>query len=287
MNTSGASTAGAAYGPSTEGSDTEQPPKTLDEAIARADKAAADAKSAKDRADGAFTIADSNRTVLTNLKRDSDKVLQAYEAAHPQLTIDQQSFADFSENEKESLDDLLGAATGDVARVVADKVKADEDSATALDAATTALAAVEGGRATAEAGRKASADALDRLKQLAIAIGAEHAKLKAQRDDVAKARQAGQYALAYWLLTERGFDDVLAAAEAELIDPAALPTAMLEAAQALISAQRTEEAAVAAVAAASAALAEAERKDAEQRAKGEATLRAALVAIVPRPAPSN
>ena len=44
---------------------------------------------------------------MLNLKKDSDKAKQAYEAAHEQLTIDQQDFHDYYESEKESLEQQL------------------------------------------------------------------------------------------------------------------------------------------------------------------------------------
>ena len=70
---------------------------------------------------------------------------------------------------------------------------------------------------------KEKAKRVDEYKQLPATIGVHHKTLKSLRDEAAKARQAGQYALAYGLVTREEFTKALADGEAGLIEPAKLP----------------------------------------------------------------
>jgi hypothetical protein len=89
---------------------------------------------------------------------------------------------------------------------------------------------------------------------------------------VARARQAGHYALAYWLLELRDYGSVLNG-KPRLIDPAELPSALLAAVNKLADAESRLAAAAGAVSRIKAELATAEKELADRLAKGEATLR--------------
>jgi hypothetical protein len=186
------------------------PPPTdlLQDAIDEIRTKADDAKEAKVKADGESAALDGQLTALLSLKKDSDKAKQAYEAAHEQLTIDQQAFQDYDESAKEELEKQLTAKGIDAVKdLVGAKKTADKDRANAADTATKNLQDAKDAAATTEQDRKAKADDLTQYKQLATTIGAQHAKLKALRDEVTKARQATQPGLAYWLLTHpKGFE---------------------------------------------------------------------------------
>ena len=148
-----------------------------------------------------------------------------------------------------------------------------------MTTATNALTAAETKSAESKKDRKAKAAVVTQYKQLAATIGAGHTKLKALRDEAVKARQAGQYALAYWLVTRPDFSSVLGETAKELIEPNDLPAKLLTAVNELAAADTADAENDKALAKARVALADANRKNAEQQSKGEADLRDELKKI--------
>jgi hypothetical protein len=255
-----------------------KPPETVEQAIARLTKEAEAAQKAKDAADSAFADVDGHLTALRNLQKESDKANQAYKAAHDQLEIDQQGFLDYYDSEKDNLEHLLGTtALKAIDTKVQAKRGADKAAADAVTTANNALTAAATQSDESKADRTEKAAAVTRYQQLPATIGAGHTKLKALRDEAVKARQAGLYALAYWLLVSRPeFSSVLEVSAAELIEPDALPAKLLAAVNELAAAEHTQAENDKALAKCRVDLANAQRENAEQQTKGETALREEL-----------
>lgn len=258
-----------------------KPPETVDQAIARLEREARAAKEAKDAADSAFAEVDGHLTALLNLQKDSDKAYQAYNAAYAQLKIDQQGFLDYYESERDQLRDLLGPKALELIDTKGEEKRAKDEAAEgAVMTAKNALTAAETTSADSEKDRKAKAAVVAGYKQLAATIGAGHTQLKALRDEAARARQAGQYALTYWLVVSRPqFQSVLVKTAAELIEPNKLPAALLEAVNKLFEADQVDEKNKKALEKCRGELKEAERRNTEQQTTGEAVLREELKQI--------
>jgi chromosome segregation ATPase len=233
--------------------------ETVEQAIARLEAESRAARDEKEAADSRLADADGRLTALRNLQKDSEKATLAYESVHDQLKIDQQGYLDYYEASRSDYD----------------------KAAAAVEAKKADLAAAENRRDESNALRKQRADRVAQYKQLATTIGARHATLKSMRDEVAKARQSGQYALAYWLLEFRDFKSVLDEGSAALIDPGELPADLLAAVNALADAERDHAANENAVGKRRNELAEAERQLADQKAKGETRLRDQLKQLSP------
>ncbi|OLT00499.1 hypothetical protein BJF90_34880 [Pseudonocardia sp. CNS-004] len=249
----------------------------MEEAIEEARNQATAAKTAKEAADSTFVEADGRLTALRNLQREHDKAKEAYTAAYDRLQIAQKDFRDYSEDEKKNLAELLGKEGVDAVRVqVTAKTGKDNATTAAVTKAKGGITAAQTASATSETKRKQKAAAVDEYKQLAAAIGAGHTKLRGLREEVVKARQAGKYALAYWLLVNRGFSEVLKAAQNQLIKPDELPDRLLTAVKELAAAEAAKVTADTLVVTRRNELAEAEREAAEQKTNGENDLRAEL-----------
>jgi chromosome segregation ATPase len=256
--------------------------ETVEQAIARLEAESRAARDEKEAADSRLADADGRLTALRNLQKDSEKATLAYESVHDQLKIDQQGYLDYYESEEESLEKLLGPEMVAEVKNKSDASRSDYDkAAAAVEAKKADLAAAENRRDESNALRKQRADRVAQYKQLATTIGARHATLKSMRDEVAKARQSGQYALAYWLLEFRDFKSVLDEGSAALIDPGELPADLLAAVNALADAERDHAANESAVGKRRNELAEAERQLADQKAKGETRLRDQLKQLSP------
>lgn len=270
-------------GPSSvDGVDPTGTEETIEEAIARLEAAFAEARTEKEEADRTFADADGRLTALRNLKRDSETATLAYEKVHDQLTIDQQGYLDYNETEDDSLVKLLGPrAVAEVEEKVEAATAAHDEAVEAVEAAKAALAAAERRRDDSRSVVKERSDRVARYKQLPATIGARHARLKSMRDEVVKARQAGQYALAYWLLVCRDFRSVLDEASQELIEPEELPGRLLAAVNEVADAERDHAKHESTVTKRRNELAEAERRLADLKANGEARLRDQLKQISP------
>jgi hypothetical protein len=205
------------------------PPETVEEAIKRLMEESNKARAAKEEADNRFADADRRLTALRNLKLDIDKAKQAYTAAYDQLKRDQTAYADYLTSETDSLEKSLKPAGVQEVKQKADDVKDKEDKLrhtveTRKDALETAVK----DRDSSKGSVKDQADLVNKYKQLAATVSARHAKLKSMRDEITKARQARQYALAYWLLTFGDYDTTLHAKPTP-IPPDDLPVALLSA----------------------------------------------------------
>jgi hypothetical protein len=279
---------GAAVGTKEPADAAKPPPKTLDETIAEAQAEADTRKAAKEKADSESAASDGRLAALLALKKDSDKAVQTYTAAHEQLTIDQQAFEDYDDSARQDLEkQLKDAGKAKVTKLAADKRKADDDRKKEVATAQDNLQTAKDAATTAEQDRKAKADVVTQYKQLATTISARHATLKALRDEVTKARQVNQPGLAFWLLVRPGgFGTQLADADTLLIDPEKLPAQLLTTVSELAAAETAKAAADAAVVRRQAELATAQRALADQLANGEKQLRADLAKIPAAPAPA-
>jgi hypothetical protein len=249
----------------------------LEQAIEDARNQATAAKTAKEAADSTFVEADGRLTALRNLQREHDKAKEAYTAAYDRLKIAQKDFRDYSEDETKNLAELLGTEGVDAVEVqVAAKRGKDDATTAAVTAAKDKLTAAQDASAIRETERKQKAATVDEYKQLAAAIGAGHTKLRGLREEVVKARQAGKYALGYWLLVNRGFPKALETVETKLIKPDDLPDGLLTAVKELAAAEAAKVTADTLVVTRRNELAEAEREAAEQTTNGENDLRAEL-----------
>jgi hypothetical protein len=256
------------------------PAETLEEAIARVRGERSEALAAKEAGDAAFADADGRLTVLEKLQSDIDKAKAAYEAAHDQLTIEQQAYDDYYDSEQESLTEILGHLTGTVDRWHADTRTELAAAERAVTSAKDRVEQAETNRKDADADRQVEATAVTELQQLVATIQTRHGQLRSIRDAVNKAHQEGHYALAYWLLKHGRYGELLNGKPA-LIDPDDLPAHLLAAVNELGDASKALALADAAVTKRRGELIAAEAHLADRKAKGEAELRVRLTQIVP------
>jgi hypothetical protein len=259
------------------------PPKDpVQEQIKRLESQYQGKRTAKDSADSEFADIEGRLKAFRKLQADIDKVVQAYKAARDQLSIDQRDYDDYRDSEKESLGAQLQPETVDKIKKATDEKK-DRDNALAKarDESKSKLTTALDARDKAADVRKEKDAAVTAAMQWTATIAARHAKLKSMSADVTKAHQAGQYALAYWLLVHRDYDTELQAASRWLIKPEELPAKLLAAVDALAKAEKDLADAETAAANARTDLAAAEKALADQNANGEANLRKKLEDMTP------
>jgi hypothetical protein len=258
----------------------EPPPKSLDEVIAELQEESSEAAQEKEAADSHFADVSGRLAAVLGLQRDLQKATDTYAAMYPQLQADHSADQDYYETETETLTKVLGTATDQVAVLVEEARKALEDASTAVEDRTEELATAVAELDAAETTRKAKENTLKDYRQLGVTIGNRHKALKTQRDAVTKARQDEQWAVAYWLLTFRGYPELLDAPP-PIIAPDDLPAALLDAVTELADAEQALAAKEAVVTRRRQALADAERRLADQKARGEADLRQKLAQLEP------
>ncbi|MFG1990765.1 hypothetical protein ACGFJ7_12405 [Actinoplanes sp. NPDC048988] len=256
-------------------------PDPIDKEIDKYARETAEARAAKELADSKFADKQNRLTALRGAKNDLDANQKAYEDAHDKLEREEEDYEEFYQSEKASLEKLLGPLAGRV-KTESEAFKAKQaELDTGAEEAETALRKAEKTRDDAKADVKDKTARVTEYKKLAATITARMGVLKTRYDEITKERDAGKYAVAYWLLAHRG--DYLAAlrAEPKIIDPGELPRALVTALDAQATSEKTLAGDEAKVVELRAALAQAVKDRDEHRAKGEAALRKKLETLPP------
>jgi hypothetical protein len=153
--------------------------------------------SGKLKAEGALAGQQNRLVVLEQVERDFPVTKKAYEDAYPQLRRDENDLVDYIKGEKKSVAAHLGREGVRKVRLLVveflthgrdlvDKVeKAKEEANISPDS-------------NAEVAKYASD--LDAWKKITATLTAQQREIRGHREDVIKARQAGHYGLALWLL---------------------------------------------------------------------------------------
>jgi chromosome segregation ATPase len=250
---------------------------SIAEELARLEADAETARAEKAEADAALADLENRLATLRAVQKDAATATSAYTAAYERLGREDQAFEEYHQFQEEGLRRQLGEdGVAEVEELVqARKDRADELDQAADDAATT-LRDAEAERDRLKDEVKELADALAGWKKLTATVTAQHAELTTRREEITKARQAGEYALAYWLLgraraRRESFDD-----GPRLIDPDDLEDELLGAVEALADAQKDLADAERAATTAKADLAAATKARDKHRAESEAQLRESL-----------
>lgn len=209
---------------------------SIEKEIERLKKEAQEARDAKDTADITFADKDNRLSTLRTVQRDLDANQQSYAKAYDQLKRDEQVYRDYLNSEKESLEQLLKGLADEVRNKDA-ALKSDRQALEQqVTEKTKALQEAEAKRDASQADVKDKTERVSQYKKLAATITSRLATLKSRRDEITKADQAGQYAVAYWLLVCRDYSNVLGG-EPNLIKPDELPQRLITALDALATAE--------------------------------------------------
>jgi hypothetical protein len=232
----------------------------------------------KVEAEGTFADRENRLKVLEGVERDFPAAKKAYDDAYAQLRRDERDIVDYLECEKKSLVALLGRAgvkhvRRRVRKFLANKRKLEK----AVDSAK--KAANEPSDPNAEV-TKFTLE-LAAWKKVAATIAAQHAEIRALREDITKARQAGHYGLALFLLWKARWRraEFVRGCGPELVDPATLHEELHGAGERLAAAQQRLAKAQRDAAASKEALAAAIKNLEEHQKTAEATLQEALKEI--------
>ncbi|OJF14206.1 coiled-coil domain-containing protein [Couchioplanes caeruleus] len=247
----------------------------IDGAIKKLEAEAGRARQAKEAAENTLADKENRLAALRTVQRELDANKQAYGAAYDKLKRDEKAYRDFLTSEKGSLEKLLGPVADEVrkkAAALGDERKSLERE---VDSRTTAATEAEAARDASKVKAKELSDRSGELKKLAATITARLALLKTRRDEITKASQAGQYALAYWLLTGRDYAAVLDR-EPKLIAPTGLAQALIDALDAQAKAEQRQADDERTVVRHRAELTDARKRLDDHLANGEARLRADL-----------
>lgn len=137
------------------------------------------------------------------LDYDTGKIVSDYRVDYPALKLADDEQRGFFDDEKAQLEALLSPTRiKDIADIAIAERKKIEDAKASIVAATTALAARGEALVTANAARDAAKVPLDLWKKPAASIKERLKAVDAFKAEIFKADEAGQYALAYWLLTD-------------------------------------------------------------------------------------
>jgi hypothetical protein len=156
-------------------------------------------KAIKDKVDAEGTLADrENRLkVLEGVERDFPSAKKTYDDLYPQLRRDERDLLDYIKCEKKSLAALLGPTGVDKVRSLVDdfltnRRKLEEAVESAKQAA----------KEPSDPNTEVTKYGLDLAawKKIAGTLASQHAEIRKLREETIKARQAGQYGLALWLL---------------------------------------------------------------------------------------
>jgi hypothetical protein len=262
------------------------PPSTTDaDPIADAiDKLRAEIQGARDKkvsAESAFTDVEGRLKTLETVHKDADATVAAYTSAYDALAADDIAYTEYLEREEDSLATSLGDAKVDkVKQLVRESQERGDRLEREVTTATERLTAAEKARDRRKSEAKAAADLLTAWRKLGATLSAQHTELKKMRDDVTKARQAGQYGLALHLLRRaKRRRKQLVKAGPTLTPPAEVRGALVKAVAAVGDAEKALADAERTVAARKERLAIATKKRDEHRLTAEATLREDLVKV--------
>ncbi|WP_341358352.1 hypothetical protein V5H98_11190 [Georgenia sp. M64] len=250
---------------------------TIAEKLAQLETEATAARTKKNQADVALADLENRLTTLRAVQKDAETAATAYTAAYDALAREDTAYGEYLQSQEEGLRRQLGE--DGVAGVEA-VVKARSDRTKKLDRkarkAARTLASAESRRDRLKDRVKKRSDALAGWKKLTATVTAQHTELKTRREEIAKARQAGEYALAYWLLGSAAARRKSFGEGPRLIPPKDLEHKLLDAVTALADAQRALADAETAATTAKADLAAATKARDKHRAESEAQLRESL-----------
>jgi hypothetical protein len=156
-------------------------------------------KAIKDKVDAEGTLADrENRLkVLEGVERDFPSAKKAYDDLYPQLRRDERDLLDYIKCEKKSLAALLGPTGVDRVR---SRVEDFLNNRRKLEEAVES--AKQAAKEPSDPNTEVTKYGLDLAawKKIAGTLASQHAEIRKLREETIKARQAGQYGLALWLL---------------------------------------------------------------------------------------
>jgi hypothetical protein len=253
---------------------------TIDQVIEQLEKEESQAEVGKETADSTLADKQNRLVALRAAQRDFDTNKGTYAAAYDQFTRDQKGYEDYVTSETTRLKTVLGTTADEVHRratAVTDESAALEK---AVDDGTTAVADAQTARDSAKTDALAKAAVSADLNKLAGAVSARLGRLKAWQDEIAKAEQTGHDALAYYLLTERSFEETVAA-EPKVIGPDELSGKLIVALDEQAKAEQTLAAAERAVTKSKADLAAAQTRLKDHQATSDADLRRDLTQLAP------
>jgi hypothetical protein len=253
---------------------------TIDQVIEQLEKEEGEAEAGKETADSTLADKQNRLAALRAAQRDFDTNKGTYAAAHDQFTRDQKGYEDYVTAETARLKTTLGATADEVHRRAT--AVTDESAALtkAVDDGTTAVADAQTARDSAKTDALAKAAVSADLKKLAAAVAARLGRLKAWQDEITKAEQTGHDALAYYLLTERSFEETVAG-EPKVIDPDELSGKLIGALDEQAKAEQTLAVAERAVTKSKADLAAAQTRLKVHQATSDADLRRDLTQLAP------
>lgn len=247
---------------------------TIAEELARLESDAATARAEKAEADAALADLENRLATLRVVEKDAGTTTTTYTTAHERLDREAQAYQEYLQFQEEGLRHLLGE---DGVSEVEALVRARSDRTEELDAATADAAATlhdaEAALDRLKVEVKERADALTGWKKLTATVTAQHADLTGLREEITKARQAGEYALAYWLLGRARARRESLTSGPRLVEPGDLEDELLDAVEALADTQKELADAERAATAAKADLTAATKARDKHRAESEAQLR--------------
>lgn len=229
-------------------------------------------------AEGIFADRENRLKVLEGVEREFPAVKKAYDDAYAQLRRDERDLVDYLECERKSLVTLLKCegvqrVRQQVTDYLANKNKLEKAVESAKEAAN------EPPDPNAEV-TKYTLD-LAAWKKIAGTITAQHTEIRKLREDITKARQAGHYGLALFLLWKARWrrNEFSKGCGPKLVDPSTLHQELHGAGERLAAAQQRLAKAQRDAAANQEALAAAIKSLEEHHKTAEATLHEALKEI--------
>jgi hypothetical protein len=254
------------------------PTTTIQEELGKLREATSQAIKDKVTAEGAFADRENRLKVLEGVEREFPAVKKAYDDAYAQLRRDERDLVDYLECERKSLVALLKyPGVCQVRQRVMEYLATRRKLEHAVECAKEA--AQEPPDPNAEVTRY-TAD-LAAWKKIAGTIASQHAEIRKLRDDITKARQAGHYGLALFLLWKARWrrNEFARGCGPRLVDPSTLHQELHGAGERLAAAQHRLAVAQREASANRDALAAAIKNLDEHQRTAEATLQEALKEI--------
>lgn len=245
-------------------------------------KARERARRDRESAEGAYVSTEGRLAVLDGVERDYPTTKKTYDDAYPQLRRDHDNFTDYLDCEESNLKTRLGsAAVTEVDRLVDDRDEKSRQLERAFAEATKDVQQTTAPlEAFNEAIKKRTAE-LNAWKNLTATVTAQHAELKKFREDINKARDGGDYALAYGLLVMAKSKRKEHTHGPRLVKPSEVHQEFHLAGEKLVKAQRKLATAQRDLETRKAVLAAVTKDLEEHRKTSEARLRVELVEIKP------
>jgi chromosome segregation ATPase len=254
---------------------------TIQEELEDLRKARERARRDRESAEGVYVNTEARLAVLDGVERDYPTTKKTYDDAYPQLRRDHDNLTDYLDCEESNLKTRLGAAAAQVDRLVEDRDKKSRQLERAFVKATKDVQQTSAPlEAFNEAIKKRTAE-LNAWKNLTATVTAQHTELKKFRDDINKARDGGDYALAYGLLVMAKSKRQKHKGGPHLVEPSEVHQEFHVAGEKLVKAQRELASAQRDLEVRKAVLAAVTKDLDEHRKTSEARLRVELVGIKP------